>query len=184
MVAGAITNGSSDGLVDWANFLMTFAEFMPPVPPRPLRRVPTMGNCSFRRSLMLGGPLPEGWLEVVLAPTMVQRHRLHYDDGIVVSHVQPRSLRKALSAHFDNGRACAGLVLPHIATRDWWVRLATTPVMAAILFMSVLRSLRGRPIPVRARLSVPVISLLCASHAAGELVGLIFGEGASARRLN
>jgi len=29
MVAGTVTNGSSNGLVDWANFLMTFAEFMP-----------------------------------------------------------------------------------------------------------------------------------------------------------
>ena len=184
MVAGSISNGSSDGFVDWANFLMTFAEFMPPAPPRPLKRVPPMGNCSFRQSLMLGGPLPEGWLEIVLAPTMVQQQRLHYDDRIVVSHVQPRHLRKAMSAHFDNGRACAGLVLPHIASRDWWVRLATTPVMAGVLYVSVLRSLRGRTIPMRARLSVPLVSLLCASHAAGEFVGLILGEGTSARRLN
>ena len=184
MVAGAIANGSSDGFVDWANFLMTFAEFMPPAPPRPLKRVPPMGNCSFRRSLMLGGPLPEGWLEVVLAPTMVQEQRMHYDDRIVVSHVQPRHLRKAMNAHFDNGRACAGLALPHMAARDWWIRLATTPVMAGILYVSVLRSLKGRTIPMRARLSVPLVSLLCASHAAGELVGLIRGEGVSARRLN
>jgi hypothetical protein len=184
MVAGAISNGSSDGFVDWANFLMTFAEFMPPAPPRPLKRVPPMGNCSFRQSLMLGGSLPEGWLEVVLAPTLVQQQRLHYDDGIVVSHVQPRHLPKAMSAHFDNGRACAGLALPHIKTRDWWVRLATAPVMAGILYVSVLRSLKGRAIPLRARLSLPVMSLLCVSHAAGELVGLTLGEGASARRLN
>ena len=184
MVAGAIANGSTDGLIDWANFLMTFAEFMAPAPARPLKRVPPMGNCSFRRSLMLGGALPEGWLEVVLAPTMLQEGRLHYDDRIVVSHVQPRHLRKALRAHFDNGRACAGLVLEHIAVRDWWVRLATTPVMAGILYVSVLRSLKGKVIPMRGRLSVPLISLLCASHAAGEFLGLILGEGSSARRLN
>jgi len=184
MVAGAITNGSSEGFVDWANFLMTFAEFMPPAPARPLKRTPPMGNCSFRRSVLLGGALPEGWLEVVLGPTMVHEGRLHYDDGIVVSHVQPRHLRRAMSAHFDNGRACAGLALPHIARRDWLLRLATTPVLPWILYVSVVRSLRGRAIPARARQSVPLVMLLCASHTAGELTGLLFGEGTSARRLN
>ncbi len=184
MVAGAVTNGSSDGLVDWANFLMTFAEFMPPAPARPLKRTPPIGNASFRRSVMLGGELPEGWLELVLAPTLVHEQRLYNDDKIVVSHVQPRRLKGAVAAHFNNGRACGGLVLPHIAARDWRMRVATTPVMPWILYVSVLRSLRGRAVPTRARLSLSVMWLLCVAHAAGELVGLCFGEGASARRLN
>lgn len=184
MVAGAVTNGSSDGLVDWANFLMTFAEFMPPAPSRPLKRVPPMGNCSFRRSVLLGGALPEGWMELVLAPTLVHERRLHFDDAIVVSHVQPRNIWSASAAHFHNGRSCAGLALPHMAARDWRVRLATVPVMPWILYVSVLRSIRGRAIPARARLSLAVMWLLCASHALGEFVGLFLGEGRSATRLN
>jgi hypothetical protein len=184
MVAGAVTNGSSDGLVDWANFLMTFAEFTPPLPARPLRRVPPMGNCSFRRSVLLGGDLPEGWLELVLAPTLVHEHRLHTDETIVVSHVQPRRIAAALAAHFHNGRSCAGLALPHLASRDWWVRMLTVPVLPWILCVSVVRSIRGRAIPARARLSLSVMWLLCAAHAAGECVGLCRGEGQSAKRLN
>ena len=184
MVAGPVTNGSSDGLVDWANFLMTFAEFIPPAAAGPLRRTPPMSNSSFRRSVLLGGPLPEGWLEVVLAPTLVHERRLHYDESIVVSHVQPRRLLQALSAHFHNGRSCAGLALPHIVRRDWLLRFLTVPVLPWILFVSVLRSLRGRAIPSRARRSLPVVWLLGLSHSLGELTGLFFGEGSSAKRLN
>jgi hypothetical protein len=184
MVSGPVTNGSSDGLVDWANFIMTFAEFMPPVPARPLKRTPPMSNASFRRSVLIGSPLPEGWLEVVLSPTLMHERRLHYDNRIVVSHVQPRRLTTAVASHFDNGRACAGLALPHIARRDWWVRLATVPVLPWVLFVSVVRSLKGRQIPIRARLSLPVMGLLCLAHASGELMGLLFGEGLSAQRLN
>ena len=184
LVSGPVTNGSSDGLIDWANFLMTFAEFMPSAVSRPVKRVPPMGNCSFRRSVLIGGELPEGWLELVLAPTLVHPPRLCFDTSIVVSHVQPRSLRAAWAAHFHNGRSCAGLARPHMARRDWGVRLATVPAMPLILYVSVLRSLTGRVIPRRARLSLAAMWLLCAAHACGELTGLILGEGTSAKRLN
>jgi hypothetical protein len=184
MVAGPVTNGSSDGFADWANFLMTFAEFMPPPPPRALRRTPPMGNASFHRRVLLGGELPEGWLEVVLAPTLVHERRLRYDAGIQVSHVQPRTLGAAMAAHFNNGRACAGLARPHMARRDWWKRLAAVPVQPGVLFTSVLRSIGGRQIPARARASLPMMSLLCLAHSSGELAGLLFGEGRSAKKLN
>ena len=184
MVAGPVTNGSSDGLADWANFLMTFAEVMPPIPARPLRRTPPMSNASFQRRVMLGGEPPEGWLELVLAPTIAHEGRLLYEDAIRVSHVQPRSLGDAITSHFHNGRSSAGLALPHMAARDWRVRLATVPALSFILFVSVLRSIRGRAIPLRARMSLPFVWLLAASHTAGELVGLLRGEGQSARKLN
>jgi hypothetical protein len=184
MVSGCVTNGSSDGLVDWANFLMTFAEFLPPAPARPLKRVPPMSNASFRRRALLGGDLPEGWLELVLAPTLVHERRMHFDGAISVGHVQPLGLARACASHFHNGRSGAGLALPHMAWRDWLVRLATVPVMPWILFVSVVRSLKGREVPRRARRSLPVVWLLAAAHACGELAGLLSGAGASAKRLN
>jgi len=184
MVSGPVTNGSISGLVDWANFIMTFAEFMPPAPAGPIVRTPPMSNASIRRSVLLGGALPEGWLELVLAPTLVHERRLHYAGDIVVSHVQPRRLGAAVAAHFHNGRASAGLARPHMAARDWWHRLATVPVMPVRLFASVVESLQGREAPARARRSLPAMGLLCVAHATGELTGLLFGEGPSARRLN
>jgi len=74
--------------------------------------------------------------------------------------------------------------LPHIVRRDWLLRFLTVPVLPWILFVSVLRSLRGRAIPSRARRSLPVVWLLGLSHSLGELTGLFFGEGSSAKRLN
>jgi hypothetical protein len=142
-----------------------------------------MANASFRRSVLLVGPLPEGWLEVVLAPTIAREGGLYYDDAIVVSHVQPRALMPAMTTHFDNGRSCAGLARPHMARRDWRMRLSRVPILPWFLFSSVLGSLRGRRIPARARRSLFVMWLLCLSHAAGELVGLLLGEGGSARLL-
>jgi hypothetical protein len=184
MVAGCVTNGSSEGLVDWANFLMTFAEFLPPAPRRPLRRVPPIANSSFRRRVLLGGEIPEGWLELVLAPTLVQERRMHFDHAITVGHVQPRSLRHACSSHFHNGRSSAGLALPHIAWQDWCKRFVSVPVMPWILFVSVVRSMSGRDVPRRARHSLPFVWLLSVAHVCGELAGLCLGPGMSARRLN
>ena len=184
MVSGCVTNGSSDGLVDWANFLMTFAEFLPPAPARPLKRPPPMSNSSFRRRVLLGGEPPEGWLELVLAPTLFHQRRLHFDEAITVGHNQPLGLGRACASHFHNGRSSSGLALPHIAWQDWCKRFVTVPLMPWILFVSVVRSLRGRDLPPRARQSLPCVWLLGAAHACGELTGLCFGVGASARRLN
>lgn len=184
MVSGCVTNGSSEGLVDWANFLMTFAEFLPPAPARPLRRVPPIANSSFRRRVLLGDEIPEGWLELVLAPTLVHERRMHFDGMITVGHVQPRNLTAAFGAHFHNGRSSSGLALPHIAWQDWVKRFVTVPAMPWILFLSVVRSLHGRQVPARARRSLPVVWLLGAAHACGELTGLCLGPGLSARRLN
>jgi hypothetical protein len=183
MVSGPVTNGSTRGFMDWANFLATFAEFLPP-PRGPLSRTPPSSNASFRRRVMIGSPLPEGWLEVVLAPTLVHERRVHYDAAITVSHVQPRRASQAMAAHFHNGRACAGLALPHMARRDWWVRLGSVPLMPWILFGQTLKCIRGRPLPSRAYFSLPLVLLLCATHATGELTGLMLGEGRSAKRLN
>ena len=184
MVAGPVTNGSSDSLVDWANFLMTFAEFLPPAPARPLKRPPPLSNASFQRRVMLGDEMPEGWLELVLAPKLFHEHRLHYDDAITVGHVQPRSLRHAMTSHFDNGRSSAGLARPHMAWRDWCKRFVAVPVKPWILFVSVVRSMHGRDVPRRARRSLPFVWLLGGAHTCGELGGLGVGAGASARRLN
>lgn len=184
MISGAVLNGSSDGLVDWANFLMTFAEFLPPLPARPLLRVPPMGNCSFRRSVRPADTPPEGWMELVLAPTLMRDGRVHIDERIIVSHVQPKYLMSALTMHFHNGRSCAGLALPHMAVRDRRARLRRIPALPWYLYASVSASLTGRTIPRRARLSLPVVGLLCAAHATGECVGLLWGEGTSAKKLN
>jgi hypothetical protein len=184
MIAGPVTNGSSDGLIDWANFLMTFADFLPSVDERPLYRTPPMSNASFHRRVLMDGPLPEGWLELVMAPTVFREGRMHYDADVIVSHVQPRRLVQALVIHFHNGRACAGLALPHLAARDWRARLGRVPALPWFLWSSVMRSLRGRSIPRRARLSLPAVFALGAAHAAGELVGLLRGEGRSAVKLN
>lgn len=184
MIAGPVTNGSSEGLVDWANFLMTFADFLPSAAERPLYRTPPMSNASFHRRALMDGPIPEGWLELVMAPTVFREGRMYYDPRVVVSHVQPRRLVQALVIHFHNGRACAGLALPHLAARDWRARLRRVPLLPWFLWSSVLRSLEGRTIPTRGRMSLPVVFMLGTAHAAGEGVGLLRGEGRSAVKLN
>ena len=104
-------------------------------------------------------------------------------------------LWQALEKHLGSGRVSRVIygALHHEPFRpdaaDWKIS-GKGPLSAAngalpwILFVSVLRSLRGRAIPARAWISLPVMWLLCAVHAAGELTGLLRGEGPSARRLN
>ncbi len=186
-IAGAVANGSTKDPWDWANFLLTFAEHMPPVDDRPAKRAPSVANGSFKRALGGVPEIPEpGWLELRLMPALVGAGKVVRDGGPLVTHRQSHGAARAtLAAHFHNGRACTGLRAARPGPRAVLAerrRLAGLPwrLTREPRAERAVRPPLGREAVAGARL-VPLVAL---AHTAGELAGLLRGPGASAEQLD
>ena len=107
-VVGAVRNGTSSTLADRANFLATFALFMPPLTTLPPNRVPPVASLSFRRETVAASRR-SGDLELALLPKLSGTGRLAPGDGIVVEHHQSHGgLARTVAIHYHNGRAIGG----------------------------------------------------------------------------
>jgi len=173
-VTGPVLNGSTEHLIDWANFLHTFGPYFPPVNKSQRDRSPLAANIAFRRSALGTGPIAPGWIELDLNGRLFRERLYHVHDAITVTHVQSHGFWGTLRAHFDNGRSTTGLDrAPSRRLQLPWN-----------LFRGALRSMstevRSRP---AVRASLPLMFLLSCCHSAGELTGILAGPGRSPARL-
>jgi hypothetical protein len=186
-IAGAVTNGAADSAWDWANFLMTFAEHLPPMPAKPTVRAPSVANGSVDLAAAgVAEDLEPGWLETELLPRLTGEGLVARDDGPRVSHVQSHGgARGTLAAHFHNGRATAGLRVDRPGGRALWAergRIAKSPLR---LTRELHAALADRPpLGGRAAAGARLVPLLAAAHTLGEAVGLMAGPGRSAEHLD
>jgi hypothetical protein len=173
-VTGPVLNGSTDKLIDWANFLHTFGPFYPPVNRQQDDRCPPIANIAFRRSAIGPGPIATGWLELELNPRLFAEGRVHVSDRLTVTHVQSHGFWLTLRSHFDNGRSTTGLRSRPMARRQspWTVFKTGLGAMGGIKKLSP-----------AARASLPLMFLLSCCHSAGEAVGTLAGPGRSPSRL-
>jgi len=186
-VAGAVTNASAADLWDCANFLLTFAEHLPPMPSKPTVRAPSVANGSVKRvpAEIPSDPEP-GWFETQLMPRLVSEGQAARDDGPRVAHVQSHgSARATLAAHFHNGRATTGLRAQPPGLRALASERARIVRLPLRLTRETRAALADRP-PLtgqeaRGARLVPVVAL---AHTAGELTGLLAGPGRSAELLD
>jgi hypothetical protein len=186
-IAGAVANGSTGNPWDWANFLMTFADHMRPLPSGDTCRAPSVANGSVKRAAagIPADPAP-GWFEIGLQADLMEAGKVTRDGGPLVTHIQSQGGGWAtLVAHFHNGRACTGIrsERPGLgAVRAEARRLASRPLL---LVRELRHALAQRP-PLEGKAAagarlVPVIAL---AHTAGELTGLLAGPGRSAEKLD
>ena len=183
-VGGTTLNGSRERALDWANFLVTFATFLPPLPLRhPTRSSPPV-NISIKRESLSEFELVPGRLEMEIIPNMYRVGQLVLDERVRVTHIQSHSLRRTVAAHFHNGRSTASLPFRRPPARELARRSAHSLILPALLLTDTMRTLRHKPgyrrVAVRA---FPFMVVLTCSHATGELVGTLFGPGTSPERL-
>ncbi|MGQ0811954.1 MAG: glycosyltransferase [Nitrospiraceae bacterium] len=173
-IAGTVDNGSTDRLIDWANFLQTFGAFIPPLNPSQYERCPTNSNIAYKRQAMPARQLETGWLELHLNPVLFREGHMVLDERIGVAHVQSHGFLGTFKAHFHNGRSTAGLGRLSLSTRQ----LPFTPLW------STLRTLRGkRNLYKTVLVCLPLLAALSCCHAAGELAGILAGSGRSPEKL-
>jgi hypothetical protein len=185
-IAGGVTNGSVDSAWDWANYLMTFAEHMPPMPDLQTVRAPSVANGSVKRARAAIPPEPApGWFEMGLMAELMGTGQVVRDDGSQVAHVQSQGgWRGTLAAHFHNGRSSAGLRVerPGLATaRGDLGRLARLPAQLTRELRAALS--RRPPLQGKAATGARLVPVLASAHAVGELAGLLTGPGSSVDKL-
>jgi hypothetical protein len=185
-IGGAVDNGATASLVDWASFFIVNGAAMPPLRSGEHDAISLQANLSYKRRVLPGGTLPPGRLEWMFNRELrACGERLVRDDRIVVQHVQSLGLRGTCAIHFHDGRSIAGFRLrAGMPVVERAARLAACFAMPPLLLgRTVLPLLAKRRRLAIVAASVPVIALLVCFRAAGALVGLLAGPGDSPRHI-
>lgn len=187
-VAGAVTNGSAERLVDRVNFLLVHARNLPPMPTVPEPGwIPTPSNISYKRDVV-PATLPErGWLETKLNVELLFASQVAVDDRIAVSHVQSTGRLGTVRNHFHAGKSMGGLARATIGNRGaqlWWGCQMTLKLPVGLV--RPIWRLQGRssaePCSLPSLLSLAVV--ISAADALGFACGVVAGPGRSPHLLH
>lgn len=186
LLAGPVANGSGGTAADWANYLISFVAYAPPVAALPSDRCPTIANCALdgaRLRMATGGSPGPGQLEREVVPAWWAAGEGHFVPGAAVRHIQPNVGWRHVLAHFDDART-AGAYAPGSASwRDF------TPGALRTVSRSYLRS-TAAAVAHRPELAAPHrvarwwLRALAAAKAVGLAGGAHWGEGRSAIRID
>jgi len=184
-IGGAVDNGATTSLIDWANFLLVFAPFVSPLKNGPCERICLQANISYKRRVVSRMASQLGVMEMLFTRQLWEEGEvLIADDRLVVSHVQSHGFWGTLAAHFHNGRSIAGFRLEHLGGIGRMLRLGSTAILPPYLLWSTLRTLVSKQRFLgQVCASLPVLILLACCHATGEFVGYLAGPGRSPQRL-
>jgi glycosyltransferase involved in cell wall biosynthesis len=185
VIYGSVRHGGPYGITSWANFYATFGLQLPPMPFPPLRRTPPIVNVSIKRAYGPADGWKPGWFEFIGLPTLYDLGLCRAAGEMVVDHVQHHGLIGTYTAHYHNARVTTGLrglVRGSPAWRNQLADSARVPVQNVVLDWSeIWRSDEPRG---RLLLAFPSYALIALFHAAGEMAGLFFGPGDSAKHLD
>ena len=184
-IGGAVENGATTSLIDWANFFLVFAPFVSPIKNGPCERICLQANISYKRRVVPRITSQHGVMEMLFTRQLCKEGEvLIADDRLVVSHVQSHGFWGTFAAHFHNGRSIAGFRLEQLGGMGRILRLGSTAILPPYLLWSILWALLSKPRFLgQVFASLPLLVFLVCCHAAGEFVGYIAGPGRSPQRL-
>ena len=186
-IGGAIENGSTATLLDWASYFMTQGPHMAPLGDEPRAFISNESNVAYKREA-LAGLTDHGGLGAFLLlhnrRLAAEGLELRCDDRMVVDHLQSLPARETSWIHFHNGRSISGF-RRRAMTRGDWARVAGTFMLP---FYRTARSVRLGLRKGRLRrellVSTPWMLWLETCHAAGSLAGYALGPGDSPNQLH
>jgi hypothetical protein len=184
-IGGAVDNGATTSLIDWANFFLVFAPFVLPIKNGPSERICLQANISYKRWVISRMASQLGVMEMLFTQQLREEGAvLIADDRLVVSHVQSHGFWGTFAAHFHNGRSIAGFRLEDLGGVERVLRGVSTVILPLYLLWYTLRALLGKKRLLGQVLTcLPLLALLVCCHAAGELVGYLAGPGRSPQYL-
>ncbi len=185
-IGGAVGNGTTEHLMDWATFIVTQAPFVGPLLNGPTEHIAGSATTSYKRAALQRRPDHGsfGAIELFDAADMrLPGEVLLNDDSIRVDHHQSMGVGGTAASQFHNGRTIAGFRRRSM-TRGDWLRVAGFPVLPLFRTARSIRTAWGRRIPRSVTvITAPIVAFLHYCQAAGELVGYVSGPGSSPRRL-
>ena len=184
-IGGAVENGATERVSDWASFFIVNGASMLPIRTGERKRISLQANVSYKRRVVPESFPKLGIMEWMFNEELRERgEKLMADDRIVVSHVQSLGFADTCRIHFDDGRSIAGFRLQRINLPERGIRLAACFIMPPVLLLRTLipvclkRRFLGRVVA-----SLPMLVLLHCCRAAGAFVGFIAGPGESPQRI-
>jgi hypothetical protein len=182
-IGGAIENGSTHGLIEWASYFTTQGPHMAPLGVREVPVTTNEANVSYKRSALEAVPFDEGsgFMAILYNRRLAESGLvLRVDDRIVVDHFETVGFGWTTSIHFHNGRTISGFRRDRGMSREDWVRMATSLMLPAWRTLRVMRTgvAKGR---LRRQLlvSAPFALWLEYVQATGHLIGYACGPGGS-----
>jgi len=182
VVAGAVENAATTGLVDWAAYLCEYSHCTPPLPAGPADWL-TGNNVVYPRALLeryravaesgawenrLHDAFKADGILLTCRPEIVVGHKMHYSFGLYMSQ------RYLYSRSYAGARA-EGASL----ARRWAMGLASMALPPLLFWRTVSRiGAKGRHRLELVR-SLPLLALFVVAWAAGEAVGYVAGPGNS-----
>jgi hypothetical protein len=185
-IGGAVENGATDTLLDWAAFLCEYSHVLPPLPSGEVDWL-TGNNIVYPRSLLerhravidrnrweneLHDAIRRDGGSLVCRPDVVVSHKKHYTFGEYLSQ------RYLYSRSYAGMRAATAPALVRLLRGA--ASLALPPLLLCRIVTRVIAKRRHRAELVR---SLPLLGVFVMAWSVGELVGCWAGPGDSLNRV-
>ena len=186
VIGGALENGTTGSLIDWAAFIVTQAPAVAPLPSGPVQRTTGAANVSLKRRAVERLPSHDGFGVIEMfdtAEVAPDGETLLQDDSLVVLHDQSLGVVGTSSIEYHNGRALGGFRRRFMTGPDW-ARVAGAGLLPLVRTARMVSLASRKQIPRRSLIAaIPWIVWLEYCTGAGQLVGYAFGPGDSPSRL-
>ena len=185
-IGGAVSNGTTRRVIDWATFIVTQGPFITPLVNGPAERIVGPASITYKRAFLERRPDHASHGAMELFDTAAMRRpgeMLLNDDSIRVAHHQSMGIRRTAAIQFHNGRTIAAFRRGAMGKGDW-VRLIGSPVLPLYRTARSVGGAWSKRLPRRLLLAtIPGMAALHYSQVAGEVVGYLLGPGSSPKKL-
>lgn len=186
VVGGAVENGATRRVVDWAAFLCEYSHCLTPLPAGPSTWL-TGNNVVYPKWLL------ERYLDRLSADTWENHlHAMMRADGvtlvcrpdIVVAHEKYYTIREYVTQRYWYARSYAGARVSGAAVgKRIAVGMAAAMLPPVLLWRIIVRVLGKRRHRAELVQSIPLLIVFVCAWAAGEVVGSWFGAGRSLQKV-
>lgn len=182
-IGGAIENGSTDKLIDWASYFSTQGPHMAPLGDRQVAMTTNEANVSYKRWAVsdIDDNDGLGFMAILHNRRLAEAgHILRDDDRMVVDHMETIGFMAQTAIHFHNGRSIAGFRRSHGMGREDWLRMAASLALPIARTVRVVRvGLSKGRLRREVLTGAPLTLWLEAWQGLGHLVGYLRGPGDS-----
>ena len=182
VVGGAVENGSTRRLIDWAVFLCEYSNFMSPIPDGEVEFL-AGNNVSYKRTVIeqIDESVKNDYWEYFLQAEMKKKNiKFLSAPSITIDHKKEFGFFYFLSQRFHYSRSFAAMRRRKSTTLQKFIYLVYTPIAPFHLTWRIVRNvLQKKRHRKELLLSFPFLAVFMCSYAAGELTGQLFGSGNS-----
>ena len=180
-IGGSVENAATNGIIDWASFLIVQAPVVAPIRSGPARRLSGAVNVAYKREAIEsldtfdGLGAMDGLHQKGLAAAGAV---LLNDDTIRVGHDQSLGFRGTTAIHYNAGRTMSGFRRRRLTAVDV-ARIVGAPVVPLARFARMVQLLAPRGYGPRLIRCTPAILWFLYAQGVGQFIGYIAGPGDS-----